>query len=41
MSSSVMVHHDAIDDVINDINDGGKIQIWGKKILAFLDITQD
>ena len=43
MTSSVMVevYHDAINDVIDDISDGGKIQIWSKKILAFLDNTQD
>ena len=43
MTSSVMVEVSSWcnDDVIDDINDGGKIQILGKKILAFLDNTQD
>ena len=27
----VKFHHDAIDDVIDDISNGGKIQIWSKK----------
>ena len=30
-----MIHYDAFDDIIDDINNGGKIQIWSKKFYHF------